>query len=148
MGDGITIGMSFESATSLNNRFSNRTGIKPDYMRRQAEGGISDRTLYKDKKDVVYAEYTNFSGGDVAKYNKKYNKNLSVNVFTISKTDKTEYFSYRNNAFNINGKVATDLSYDYVETRTQFAKDLNGNHKVDRDEIFWKSNGKRVYGNK
>ena len=117
-------------------------------MRRQAEGGISDRTLYKDKKDVVYAEYTNFSGGDVAKYNKKYNKNLSVNVFTISKTDKTEYFSYRNNAFNINGKVATDLSYDYVETRTQFAKDLNGNHKVDRDEIFWKSNGKRVYGNK
>ena len=74
MGDGITVGMSFESATSLNNRFSNRTGIKPDYMRRQAEGGISDRTLYKDKKDVVYAEYTNFSGGDVAKYNKKYNK--------------------------------------------------------------------------
>ena len=148
MGDGITIGMFFESATSLNKRFSNRTGIKPDYMRRQAEGGISDRTIYTDKEGVVYAEYTNFSGGRVAEYNKKHNKNLSVNMFTISKTDKTEYFSYRNDAFNINGKDATDLSYDYVETRTQFAKDLNGNHKVDRDEIFWKSNGNRVYDDK
>ena len=27
MGDGITIGMSFESATSLNKRFSNRKGV-------------------------------------------------------------------------------------------------------------------------
>ena len=117
----ITTKMSFSTyddmVSDLSQKYNRQPVSKPDTKRNEAECLFIDREIGNIKAHA-FRENMQFTRFGTPKYANAVIFNNNLQYGTCSKTRA---------GLNV---------FDYIQGKTQYALDLNGNNKVDEDEIF------------